>query len=74
MGLPAEVTGEIPLTRMSTTEAGVAQLVELQPSKLDVASSNLVSRSIPLAPASTTTPRRFQVLSTPSVEGAVVPT
>ncbi len=25
--------------------AGVAQLVELQPSKLDVASSNLVSRS-----------------------------
>ena len=26
--------------------AGVAQLVELQPSKLDVASSNLVSRSI----------------------------
>ncbi len=27
--------------------AGVAQLVELQPSKLDVASSNLVSRSRP---------------------------
>jgi hypothetical protein len=27
-----------------------------------------------LAPASTTTPRRFQVLSTPSAEGAVVPT
>ncbi len=26
--------------------AGVAQLVELQPSKLNVASSNLVSRSI----------------------------
>ena len=28
-----------------TLLAGVAQLVELQPSKLDVASSNLVSRS-----------------------------
>jgi hypothetical protein len=27
-------------------QAGVAQLVELQPSKLNVASSNLVSRSI----------------------------
>ena len=30
--------------------AGVAQLVELQPSKLNVASSNLVSRSIWLLP------------------------
>ena len=30
---------------ISVTSAGVAQLVELQPSKLDVASSNLVSRS-----------------------------
>jgi hypothetical protein len=29
-----------------TLWAGVAQLVELQPSKLDVASSSLVSRSI----------------------------
>lgn len=28
--------------------AGVAQLVELQPSKLNVASSSLVSRSTPL--------------------------
>jgi hypothetical protein len=28
------------------TKAGVAQLVELQPSKLEVASSSLVSRSI----------------------------
>ena len=31
--------------KMLDAEAGVAQLVELQPSKLDVASSNLVSRS-----------------------------
>ena len=30
---------------ISVKRAGVAQLVELQPSKLDVASSNLVSRS-----------------------------
>ena len=30
---------------MELIRAGVAQLVELQPSKLDVASSNLVSRS-----------------------------
>ena len=32
---------------ISVKRAGVAQLVELQPSKLDVASSNLVSRSRP---------------------------
>ena len=32
-------------TKPIDKRAGVAQLVELQPSKLDVASSNLVSRS-----------------------------
>ena len=32
---------------ISAKRAGVAQLVELQPSKLNVASSNLVSRSKP---------------------------
>ena len=32
--------------RVSSVNAGVAQLVELQPSKLNVASSSLVSRSI----------------------------
>ena len=34
------------LTVFPTGRAGVAQLVELQPSKLNVASSSLVSRSI----------------------------
>ena len=34
-------------TIISVKRAGVAQLVELQPSKLNVASSNLVSRSKP---------------------------
>ena len=31
---------------LGNTNAGIAQLVERQPSKLNVASSNLVSRSI----------------------------
>ncbi len=35
------------LSRRMTPKAGVAQLVELQPSKLNVASSSLVSRSNP---------------------------
>ena len=36
-----------------TTYAGVAQLVELQPSKLDVAGSNPVSRSTEELPGNT---------------------
>ncbi len=41
---PLPTTGK--QMRANTTQAGVAQLVELQPSKLDVAGSNPVARSV----------------------------
>ena len=40
-----------PSTRRQRSHAGVDQLVEHYLAKVDVASSNLVSRSIPLTPA-----------------------
>jgi hypothetical protein len=62
-------------TRLPKTEAGVAQLVELQPSKLDVASSSLVSRSTPLpAPASLCRHAVFKSGHVPFIDGVVGPT
>ena len=41
-----EVVSSLELSAMNLIDAGIAQLVERQPSKLDVAGSNPVSRSI----------------------------
>ncbi len=48
--------------RLLGVHAGVAQLVELQPSKLDVASSNLVARSIFFRSVTNYTGRKLRLL------------
>ena len=47
--------------RLLGVHAGVAQLVELQPSKLDVASSNLVARSTFLRRVTNYTGRKLRL-------------
>jgi hypothetical protein len=56
----------------SRNAAGVAQLVELQPSKLDVASSNLVARSGP-ARRLRSVPRRSRPSSPTWLSGRALP-
>ena len=61
------------MCRRALISAGVAQLVERQPSKLNVASSNLVSRSVIFGVRGLPNPRTFWQLASFQTAGVGLP-